>query len=138
MLDTIRKNVNKRKHILVHNDERTKFVATRIKGFKEYLDNLARTPELKEFKAFFIYGEPNFASFGMSEKLDLLWVDYDGKIIHIEEGFAMNKISPRIKGTKYIYILPQNSIKKNKILANDTLTHVYDRPKGGLQIGDFF
>ncbi len=137
MLKTLQKYTKHRKYILVHNGEKMNFQAQRINGFKEYINLLAKTPELKETTAFFIYNEPNFASFGMSEPLDIIWVNWDGKIIHLEESFEMNKISQFIDKTKFIYILPIKSIKKNKILINDTLTHEYKRSNGEYKISDF-
>ncbi len=137
MLDGMIKTVNKRKYQLFHNGEIMNFMITRIKGARDYINHLAKNPELKENKAFFIYNEYNFASFGMSEKLDLVWVDWDGKVIHLEESFDMNKISKKIDNSKFIYVFPKHSIKKNKILANDTITHAYKRKKGEIKISDF-
>ncbi len=137
MLKKLQRTINKRDYFLIHNGERTNINAKRIKGFKEYINKLAKTPEMKEGKAFFIYNEFNFASFGMSEEIDLVFVDWDGKIIHTEESFAMNKITPKFDGVKYIYILTKNTLKKKKILTNDTLTHEYNRKKSEIKIGDF-
>ncbi len=122
---------------MVHNGERIKFIGQRVKGFKEYINLIAKSPEIKETNVFFTYNEPNFASFGMSEPLDLIWVNWDGKIIHVEEGFEMNKISKKVDNTKFIYIMASNSIKRNKILVNDTLIHRYDRKKSEYTISDF-
>lgn len=137
MIKRLQKNVNKRSYKLYHNGEEINIIATRVKGFKNYINKIAKSKELVDGKAFFIYNEYNFASFGLSEEVDLVFVDWDGKITHTEELFLMNKISDSYKKTKYIYILPKNSIKKNKILTNDTLVHRYDRKKSEFKISDF-
>ncbi len=137
MLERIQKIVNRRKYHLIHNGEKTNIIARRVKGVKEYIKYVAKSPELKEGYGFFIYNEPNFASFGMSEVIDLVFVDWDGKIIHLEESYDMNKISDMFPKTKYIYILPADTIRKNKILNNNTLTHLYDRQKSDIKMSDF-
>ncbi len=136
MIKNIQELVNKRNYSLVHNGNKTKLTVKRIKGFKEYVNNLAKSTELVEGKGFFIYNEYNFASFGMSEKLDIVFVDWEGKIIYIEESFDMNKISKIENDTKYIYVFPRNTIRKNKILMNDTLNHENIRGKSGISITD--
>ncbi len=137
MLKKLQRQVNNRKYFLVHNGEKLNITIRRIKGLKEYIKYVAKMTEAKEGKGFFIFNEYNFASFGMSEVLDIVFVDWDGKVFHIEESFNMNKISEKFDNTKYIYVLPKNTINKNKILTNDTLTHEYDRKKGAIKMTDF-
>ncbi len=137
MLEKVQKLVNRRKYYLIHNGERINIITRRVKGVREYIKYVAKSPELKEGFGFFIYNEYNFASFGMSEVIDLVFVDWDGKIIHLEESYDMNKISDVFPKTKYIYILPSGTIRKNKILTNNTLTHAFDRQKSDIKISDF-
>lgn len=137
MFESMIRKVNKWDYQVYHNGERTNFSASRVKGFKQYIEKLAKSPELKEHKVYFFHNEPNFASFGMSEEIDLVWVDFDGKITHIEENFLMNKISITIPKTKYIYVFAKNTVKKNKILENDTLTHQHNRPKDEIRLSDW-
>ncbi len=137
MLERLQKHVNRRNYFLVHNGEKTSITTRRIKGFREYVKYIAKMPEFKEGKGFFIYNEFNFASFGISDLVDLIFVDWDGKVIHIEESFEMNKISDKFENVKFIYILPKNTVNKNKILTNDTLTHEYDRKKSQIKYSDF-
>ncbi len=138
MIKNIQDSINKRNYSLIHNGTKTKITVKRIRGFKDYVNNLAKSTELAEGKGFFIYNEYNFASFGMSENLDLIFVDWDGKIIQIEESFNMNKITKNEYGAKYIYVFPKNTIKKNKILINDTIGHEHIRGKSTISIMEIF
>ncbi len=137
LLETAQKHINNRRYFLVHNGERVDIITRRIKGFREYVRHIAKSTELKEGLGYFFYNEYNFASFGLSEPVDLVFVDWDGKIIHIEESFITNKISEKHEKTKYIYLFPANTVKKNKMLVNNTLTHEYQRRKDELKISDF-
>lgn len=140
MISQISKIANSRKYSLVHNGERKEIKLERIKGLRDFIRKVSRTPEFKEEEGYFIYNEYNFASWGISEKIDLVFVDWDGKVTKVEESFDMNKISSKIDRTKFIYIFKKNTIKKNKILTNDTLGHEYvrEKGKGGISLFDLF
>ncbi len=121
--------LNERTFDLYNNGKPLKIKVKRIKSLKDYIENLISVSSLKHNKAFFIYNKPNITTFGMSEKVDLLWVNWDGKVINIEENFDLNKVSKQYKDTKYIYIFSQNTISGNKIILNDVITHQYNRTK---------
>lgn len=129
MLKSFSKAVKNREYNLYLNGKTIKISTKRIKGVKEYYASLMVSSSLPEDKSFFIYNEFNFASFGMSDVVDLVFANWDGKIIHIEESFKRNKISKKIDNVKFIYILPKNTVFKKSILMNDVLTHQYNRRK---------
>lgn len=121
--------VSKREYDLYLNDKNLKIKTKRIKGLVEYVSLIANSNFISENNSFFIYNEKNFASFGMLEKLDLVFVDWDNKVIHIEENFERNKISKNINKPKFIYILEKNTVLKKGILLNDILKHEFNRKK---------
>ncbi len=139
MFKLLQKTIDSRKYNLIHNGNPVKFEVQRIKGFKDYVNNIAKAVEFDEGLGFFVYNEYNFASFGASEVLDIVFVDWDGKVTHIEESFPMNKITKNFKNSKYIYIFPKLSVKTKKILINDTLRHEYFRTKkkNEIKLSDF-
>ncbi len=129
MESKLTKIINERVFDLYLNSKPLNITAKRIKTFKQYYNSLILFSGINEDKAFFIYKEYNFASFGISEKLDLVFVDWDNKIIHIEENFEKNKISKKIDNVKFIYIFPKNTIQLKKIILNDILIHQYNRKR---------
>lgn len=129
MLERLAKKVNEREYQLFLNDKPLNITSRRLKGLKQQFKQLSLSNELDREHSFFIYKEKNFASFGLSEEVDLAWVDFDNKVIHIEESYITNKISKEIPNTKYIYILQKGNIKRNKIILNSLLTHSYSRTK---------
>ena len=128
MFKKISKTVNERDYSLFLNGQVLDFTVRRLKSFKdEYSMLISGLPSLTESKGFFIYKQGNFSSLGLSEPLDLVWVDWDGKIIHIEEHFPRNKITDFIKNTKFIYIFQNGTLEKKSLILNDLLTHMYVR-----------
>ncbi len=127
MLKTIQKIANERTYNLIHNEEPINITTNRIKGFIEFQKLLGSVDELAETRSYFVYNEQNIATFGLSFEVDVVWVDWDGKIIHIEEGFKMNKISKDFPKTKFIYFLSKGTVTKKKILVNDTFRHRFER-----------
>ncbi len=123
------KSIKTRKYDLLLNGKKINIEVTRVKGFKEFIDNLIRGAEMRIENGFFIYNEKNIATFGMSDKLDIVWVDWDGKVIKAYENFDVNKISKEYKDTKFIYIFAPETIVRKKIIKNDIITHEYKRDK---------
>lgn len=118
------KPISQKKFTLHLNEKPLNIHSKRIKGFKEFMNELVNGPTLVPEMSFFIYNEKNIATIGLSERLDIIWVNWDGKVINMEKSFEKNKISASFQNTKYIYILKENSINENRIIKNDIITHV--------------
>ncbi len=127
MLKTLQKKINNRVYSLYLNNKKINIKSQRIKNTKDYINNLAKTSKKINEKSYFFYNKKNFASFGMSELVDIVWVSWDGKVIYFEKLFQTNKISKSINGTKFIYILPPETIKIKNISIGDIFAHEYNR-----------
>ena len=127
MFKELRKKINDREYLLYLNNKNINITSKRINGLKSQFDSLITNGEINPEKSFFIYNEKNLATFGLSYHLDIVWVNYDDKIIHIEEDFIENKISKEIENTKFIYIFSSGTIKKKEIILNGILKHIYKR-----------
>ena len=127
MFQKLKENVKKREYELFLNKKNLKIKTRWISSIKDYYIFLIRELENVEDVGFFIYNEKNFASFGLMENIDIVFVDWDNKVIHIEEDFKTNKISIDIDKPKFIYIFKSGTVKKKRILMNDILSHVYKR-----------
>lgn len=122
------KNVNMRTYDLYLNDKKIDLFAKRIKNAKDYYHVLMSNRAIvNEESVFFVYNESIFASFGLSENLDIVFVNWDGMVTNIEENFPTNKISEEVKKTKFIYLFSKGVIKSKKIVVNDILKHEYNR-----------
>lgn len=128
-MNRLTKLIASREFDLKLNGDKIKITAKRLSGVKDYYNLIVKSQELNPDKAFFIYNEMNFASFGMSEEIDLVFVDWNNKVFHLEHNFARNKISKNHDRTKFIYIFSKGMIDKKKIRLNDILNHHYDRKK---------
>ncbi len=129
MFKFVRDIVNEREYEIRNNGRKINLVTTRLKNLKDFKDSLISLSEIDLDRGYFIYNEPNFASFGLKNEVDIIWTDWDGKIINIEESFMTNKISNQYKETKFIYIFKAGTVSRKKIIMNDVLTHYYDRKK---------
>ena len=127
MINKIKKIVNNRSYQLYLNKNKIEINVTRLKNKKDYFNNLFLNEEMENEKAFFIYNEPNIFTFGLRENVDIVWVNWNNKIIHIEHSFKTNKFSKTFKNTKFIYILKEGVIKKNSMVINDLLVHKFQR-----------
>lgn len=129
MFKFIKDAVNDRKYELQYNSRNMNITLTRIKNLKEFKNSLIKLSEIDVDKGYFIYNEPNFASFGLKNPIDIVWVDWDDRIIHYEESFVTNKVSSSYPNTKFTYILKAGTIERKRFINNDVLNHVYDRKK---------
>lgn len=134
MFEIIKKSVNEREYELENNSKKINISVSRIKNFKDYKNSLISLSELDNNHGYFIYNERNFFSLGFKNKIDLVWTNWDGKIIHIEENFITNKLSEKINNTKYIYIFKPGTIKNKKIILGDQFTHFFNRKKNKISI----
>lgn len=125
--EDLKKKINNREYSLYLNNKNIKIRTKRIKGIKNQFDSLIVNGILSQEKSFFIYNEKNIATYGLSNELDIVWVNFDEKIINIEENFPKNKISKEIPKTKYIYIFSAGTVKRKRIILSDILKHKYDR-----------
>lgn len=127
MIKELKRKINDREYSLYLNNVNIKIKTTRIKGIKKQFDSLIVSGILNPEKSFFIYNEKNIATYGLSNKLDIVWVDFNESIIHIEESFPENKISKEIPNTKFIYIFSEGMVKSKKMIVTNILKHIYDR-----------
>ncbi len=63
-------------------------------------------------------------SFNMRFDIDVLFLSGDGTVMHMEESFKPNKISPRVKECTQVLELKGGSIEKSGIQPEDVLTIV--------------
>ena len=129
MFKFIKDIINEREYELKNNSRKVNIAIKRIKNIKDFNDSLISLSEIGLDNGYFIYNKPNFASFGLKNKVDIVWTNWDGKIINIEEFFKTNKISQQYRNAKFIYIFKAGTVNRKKIIMNDVLTHFYDRKK---------
>ncbi len=109
---------------LYHNNNYIDIKVMRIKIGGEYYKNLIKTKRFSNNFGYFIYNIKGFNSLLMYEKIDLIFVRNDKQIIKTYSNFNTNKISDFFKETKFVYILPQNTIVRNNIKEGDYIKHV--------------
>lgn len=129
MFKFVRDVVNDREYDLRNNTRLIDISVTRIKNIREFKNSLISLSEIDSEKGYFIYNEPNFASLGLKNEIDIIWTNWDGKIIHLEENYKTNKISQNFKDTKFIYLFKAGTINRKRIILNDVITHFYNRKK---------
>lgn len=121
-----RNNKNKQHTIiyrLMITNRSSKIKLTRLKTVKEHYNNLIKANEIMENKGFFKYESEGIFTHMFPEPIDLIFVKGDGSIIKMYKSFEINRITKRHENTKFVYILPQNTIKINNIIITDIITH---------------
>ncbi len=109
---------------LYHNDNFIDIKIMRIKINGEYYKNIIKTRRFSNNFGYFIYNIKGFNSFLMNQKIDLIFVDNEKRVIKTFVNFNTNKISNFFKETKFVYILPNETISRNKIKEGDYIKHV--------------
>ncbi len=109
---------------LYHNDNFIDIKVMRIKINGEYYKNIVKTRRFSNNFGYFIYNIKGFNSFLMNQKIDLVFVNNEKKVIKTFVNFNTNKISDFFKKTKFVYILPSETILRNKIKEGDYIKHV--------------
>ncbi|NOQ50118.1 MAG: hypothetical protein GQ557_00435 [Mycoplasmataceae bacterium] len=111
------------KYFLVLNEKKLDIDIWRIKSLKKYWSRLIVRKEIPINEGYFMYRANGFNSYLINETVDLIFVDWNDKVIKIYHHFETNKISPGIKGTKFLYILSGGNVKRKNIYEGDVLKH---------------
>ena len=122
-------DISNREYELIYNGKKINFNTKRIKNIKDYYNFLIRDPRNNQDYSFFLFNEYNIATFGLSNKIDVVFVNWNGNIINLEEGFQTNKISKKFTNTKFIYLFPNGTIKKKNLEIKGVLKHEFNRKK---------
>ncbi|BDV02337.1 MAG: hypothetical protein HPAVJP_2260 [Candidatus Hepatoplasma vulgare] len=108
---------------LTHNNKKTKIVLKRNIKFTNHLDNLIYRKYFDSNQGYFKYKAKGFNSLFISFNVDLIFVNWDNIIINLYENFSTNKFSNFHSDAKFYYVLPVDTIKKNKLNIGDALNH---------------
>ncbi|BDU67805.1 MAG: hypothetical protein TYPL_4580 [Candidatus Tyloplasma litorale] len=122
-------DISNREYALIYNGKKINFNTKRIKNIKDYYNFLIRDPRNNQDYSFFLFNEYNIATFGLSQKIDVVFVNWNGSIINLEENFETNKISKKYTNTKFIYLFPSGTIKKKNFELKGVLKHEFSRKK---------
>lgn len=107
----------------MHNSKKTKIILKRNVKFNNHLDNLIYRKYLDNNQGYFKYKAQGFNSLFINFNVDLIFVNWDNIIISLYRDFSTNKFTNFHKEAKFCYILPVDTIKKNKFNIGDALNH---------------
>lgn len=114
---------NKTRYYFFVKNKNTEIYLTRIINFNDYRKNLIKIKEFPANFGYFIFKPKGFNSFLISEKLDIIFTDWDNRVFYLEKSFKTNSFTKGFKNAKFIYILPKKTIENFDIAKNDIISH---------------
>lgn len=118
-----KRNLNNQTYQLKINNKKTNITIKRLRSISDHIDSLIRENEFKKNKGFFKYKEIRFQSFFLTFRLDLIFVDDNGKIIKLIQNFKPNTYSEKVENSKFLYIFPENFVTTYNIKNEDIISH---------------
>lgn len=113
----------KTKYQVLLNNRKLNIYVKRIRTIKTFYTQLISRKIFNYNEGFFIHKTNGFATYMFNFPVDLIFVNFEEKIIKIIPNFQSNKISNYYPDVKFCYIFPEKTIKNNNIQINDLLKH---------------
>ena len=110
-------------YFLIINNKKVSLKLKRIKLIKNYYKDLIKPNSFPNSIGYFIYNEKGFNSFLFNDIVDIIFTDNNNSIIFLKKNFIQNKTTNYYPETKFIYILPKNTIAMNGINLESQIKH---------------
>ncbi len=116
-------------YLLTINGKKTYINLLKINTFSDFYLNFTNNPYLLENEGFILHEFPVLWTITFKFSCDLIFVDKNGLINAIYDNFERNKFTKVHPGTKFLYILPPQTIEAFKIKKNLSVGHIRNRKR---------